>query len=40
MFYLIVLRYPEEVTGTAGVSFVSLLRDLAVKDEMSARCVN
>jgi len=28
--------YPEEVEGTAGVSFTSLLRDLGVKDEMSA----
>ena len=34
------LRYPEEVPGTAGVSFTSLLRDLGVKDEMSARYVN
>ncbi|KAL9969297.1 hypothetical protein ACROYT_G021496, partial [Oculina patagonica] len=29
-------RYPEEVAGTAGVSFASLLRELGVKDEMSA----
>lgn len=34
------LRYPEEVPGTAGVSFTSLLRDLGVKDEMSARYVD
>ena len=34
------LRYPEEVPGTGGVSFTSLLRDLGVKDEMSARYVN
>lgn len=34
------LRYPEEVPGTAGVSFTSLLRDLGVKDEMPARYVN
>ena len=34
------LRYPEEVPGTGGVSFTSLLRDLCVKDEMSARYVN
>lgn len=31
------LRYPEEVAGAEGVSFTSLLRDLGVKDEMSAR---
>ncbi|XP_066028279.1 protein MMS22-like isoform X2 [Pocillopora verrucosa] len=29
-------RYPEEVTGTTGVTFTSLLRDLGIKDEMSA----
>ena len=34
------LRYPDEVPGTGGVSFTSLLRDLGVKDEMSARYVN
>ena len=34
------LRYPEEVPGTAVVTFTSLLRDLGVKDEMSARYVN
>ena len=33
------LRYPEEVTGTTGVTFTSLLRDLGIKDEMSARYV-
>ncbi|PFX34580.1 Protein MMS22-like [Stylophora pistillata] len=29
-------RYPEEVPGVTGVTFTSLLRDLGVKDEMSA----
>lgn len=40
MFYMIVSRYPDEVTGAGGVSFTSLLRELGVKDEMSARYAN